>query len=220
MLEDCGFTSAWGPNAGGRVSRTRAVLGLDDRWSEVSKPNTWLLDVFRGGGWAFAHGGNKGGSLSLRWCLVPENAREIPQPAWGESQDPVLLSGAGGFFSGAVEAFDVERARVDGRAVQVRCRFQVLGQEWIRVLRAEGSRLVVEDLVEGSDGQDVSYCWRIAPGWTWDGEGFLVRGDVKVRVSLPEDLTWDVEQEAGVLTFRASGWVAPGKRIFSRFELR
>ena len=131
-----------------------------------------------------------------------------------------VVSGAGGGFSSAIDSFEVERARVDGRTMQVRGRFELQGQAWIRVLRAEGNRLVIEDSVEGADGLELSYAWRIAPGWTWDGESVLVKDSQRVHVSLSEDLEWSVDEEATGVVFRATAWVSPSKRIFSRFELR
>ena len=55
---------------------------------------------------------------------------------------------------------------MDERALQLRCSFRLPGQDWIRVLRAEGGRLVVEDVWT----ERMDLIWRIAPGWSWDGE--------------------------------------------------
>ena len=109
---------------------------------------------------------------------------------------------------------------MDGRALQLRCSFQLPGQDWIRVLRAEGSRLVVEDVLDGKDGVDLRINWRIAPGWSWDGESTLSQAGKTVRVGLPAELDWSVEKEKDGLLFRAQGWIAPGTKLFSRFELR
>ena len=219
-LSEEGFGSLWGEGELGRIHRSLAMMGTENHAAPVAKSNAWSLSVFRGGGWAFGHGGNKSGSLALRWHLSRDNAREIAQPTWGDTRIPLLVSGAGGVFSSAIDSFEVERARVDGRTMQVRGRFELQGQAWIRVLRAEGNRLVIEDSVEGADGLELSYAWRVAPGWAWDGESVLVKDSQRVHVSLSEDLEWSVDKEATGVVFRATAWVSPSKRIFSRFELR
>ena len=63
-LEACGFSALWGASGGGRVARGRRMAEMDKDVGALSKPNSWVLSVFREGGWAFAHGGSKTGSLS------------------------------------------------------------------------------------------------------------------------------------------------------------
>ncbi|MEC7241802.1 MAG: hypothetical protein VXW32_11240 [Myxococcota bacterium] len=219
-LNGCGFESLWGAEGLGRVAQGRRMLSMESEAGLLTKPNSWVLSVFREGGWAFAHGGSKSGSLSLRWCLDSEESRDLPQPEWGDGDLPVLLGGRGGMFRQAAAGFAVERARVDGRSLQVRCSFQLPGQQWVRTLRAEGSRLVVDDMLEGEDGVDVSLTWRVAPGWSWDGASQLSQNGKIVKVGLPAELDWSMEDTGEEVFFRASGWIAPGTRLFSRFELR
>ncbi len=115
----------------------------------------------------------------------------------------------------------VESARVDGRRAQVSAVVVKGSLLQRRKVVAEGSRLVVEDRVEG-EAVEVDWTWRLAPGWSLSsGTDFThaIRSGRRLRIGLSKALTWDVEETDASVVFRARGMLLPGNRILNRFEL-
>jgi hypothetical protein len=123
-----------------------------------------------------------------------------------------------GFGAGAAR---IENARVDGRVLQVHGHYGKL-EEWHRKLVAEGTRLSIQDRLIGVNGLQVEWCWQLAPGWSRGGNSeanLLFCGEHQLRVDLPESLDWHWEEHPEGLRIKANGWLPPGRRVQTRFEL-
>jgi hypothetical protein len=175
----------------------------------------WTLSAFREGGWIAARCVGKYEDTFLHWVL---GERELTRshPAWG-AVDCAVLEGVAHCGGG-----EVESARVDGRRVQVSAVAIKGSLLQRRKVVAEGSRLVVEDRVEGDQAVEVEWVWRLAPGWSVSSETdftHAVRSGRRLRVGLSKALEWAVERTDTGVIFRARGMLLPGNRVLNRFEL-
>lgn len=207
--------SSFDPIDGGllsqRAHRLRGV-GFEEPLSSVPG---WSLNAFRCGGWMAARFIGKSEDVFLHWVLG-ERDLTLSQPGWGAVGCAVLegvsLRGGGG----------IERARVDGRRVQLS---SISTQGTLlqrRKILADGTRLVVEDRVEGEQSVEVDWVWRLAPGWSLPREtdfSFACREGRQLKIGLSKELDWRLESGGEGLVFRAKGQLVPGKRILNRFEL-
>jgi hypothetical protein len=209
------FEALNGEGSEGRFCRVWASVN-EGAWAvQESETKGWKLHAFRSGGWVAAHCVGKSQDFSLSWAL---RAGELggQHPVWGAVGCSVFANDArrGGGL--------IERARVDGRKLQITAHAEQDGMLHRKKAIADASRLVVEDRVEGDGELRVSWIWRLAPGWSLVSETELtwaVREGRRLKIGLSKDLDWRVESGENGLVFRATKVLEPGNRIQNRFEL-
>lgn len=202
--------------------------GLNDRmfrvWTSVNEAGWavqksaalgWELHAFRAGGWVAAHCVGKSQDFFFSWA-VESGELGGQHPVWGAMNCSVFADDR------RLGGGTVERARVDGRKLQITAHSENNGISHRKKAIADASRLVVEDRVEGDGRLQVNWVWRLAPGWSLVSETeftWAVRDGRRLKIGLSKDLDWRVESGSNGLVFRATGVLEPGNRIQNRFEL-
>jgi hypothetical protein len=198
-----------------RMFRVWASVNEAEWTVQKSEAIGWELRAFRAGGWVAAHCVGKSQDFFFSWAVEPGELGG-QHPVWGAMNCSVFANDR------RLGGGTVERARVDGRKLQITAHSENNGILHRKKAIADASRLVMEDRLEGDGHLQVNWVWRLAPGWSLVSETDLtwaVREGRRLKIGLSKDLDWRVESGSNGLVFRATGVLEPGNRIQNRFEL-